>query len=93
MYAVTYKNRVVLGTIAWNHKYIIDVMRVRHNEIISIPQYESQVSTWPCQVNDNICIYPAEEDRDLNINFMVQQYHGARLSDPTTKSQRQTTLI
>lgn len=76
MYVVKYKDRVVLGIIPWNNKYIMDVMRVRHRETIELPYLEPEASEFPLQVNDNITIYPAEEDRSSDINPMIESYYG-----------------
>lgn len=76
MYVVKYKGRVVLGMIPWNHKYIQDVMRTRYRVTIELPYLEPGVSEFPYVVNDDITIYPATEDRDPNINPMIQQYYG-----------------
>ena len=76
MYVVVYKGRVVLGIIPWNNKYIMDVMRSRHNETIEIPYLEPDTSQFPYQVNADCVIYPAEEDRSSNINPMIEYYYG-----------------
>ena len=76
MYVVKYKESIVLGIIPWNNKYIQDVMRNRYRITIELPYLEPESSEFPYVVNDDITIYPASEDRDLNINPMVQQYYG-----------------
>lgn len=86
MYAVKYKERVILGIIPWDNKYIMDVMRNRHNVTVELPYLEPDASEFPLQVDaisvfeflppETITIYPAEEDRDVNINPMIQYYHG-----------------
>lgn len=76
MYVVKYKDRVVLGIIPWNNKYIMDVMRVRHRENIDLPYLEPEASEFPLQVNENIVIYPAEENRPQVMNPMVECYYG-----------------
>ena len=37
MYVVKYKERVILGLIPWNWKYITDVLIIRHRVTIDIP--------------------------------------------------------
>lgn len=76
MYVVKYKNRVVLGIIPWNSKYISDVFRVRYRENIEIPVEEPQESSFPFNINDEIIVYKAEEKRDLNINPLIEYYYG-----------------
>ena len=76
MYAVTYQNRVVLGPIDWNNRYIMDVMRVRYRENIEVPMVAPDISQLPLTITDSIKIYRVQEDRDPNINPMLQQYHG-----------------
>lgn len=75
-YVVKYKDRVVLGIIPWNNKYIMDVMRIRHNELIEIPSIEPEESKFPLVVNQDITIYPAEEDRPGAINPLIEFYQG-----------------
>jgi len=76
MYVVVYKGSVVLGIIPWNNKYIMDVMRARHNETIEIPYIEPAASQFPYQVNADCIIYPAEEDRSSNVNPLIEYYYG-----------------
>lgn len=76
MYVVKYKDRVVLGIIPWNNKYIMDVMRVRYRENIEIPYLEPEASEFPLQITDTIVIYPAEENRSSEINLMIESYYG-----------------
>ena len=76
MYVVKYKERIVLGIIPWNHQYIQDVMRNRYRMTIELPYLEPESTEFPYVVNDDITIYPANEDRDPNINPMIQQYYG-----------------
>ena len=40
MYAVKYKNMVVIGLIPWNAKYILDVFKIRYRVNIDIPLEE-----------------------------------------------------
>lgn len=74
MYVVKYKERVVLGIIPWNAQYIENVMRSRYRVSIELPDEEP--TEFPFQVNENTVIYPASENRDSNINPMIQQYYG-----------------
>lgn len=76
MYVVKFKERIVLGIIPWNHQYIQDVMRNRYRITIELPYLEPEATEFPYVVNDDIIIYPASENRDLNINPMIQQYYG-----------------
>lgn len=76
MYVVKYKQRVVLGIIPWNNQYIQDVMKNRYRVDIELPYIEPESSEFPYQVNEDTVIYPATEDRDVNINPMIQQYYG-----------------
>jgi hypothetical protein len=76
MYVVIYKDRVVLGIIPWDNQYIMDVMRSRYRETIEIPYTEPNISEFPLQINDNVKIYPAEEDRTQAINPLVEYYYG-----------------
>lgn len=75
-YVVKYKDRVVLGIIPWNNKYIMDVMRSRYSELIEIPSIEPAESEFPLVVNQDITIYPAEEDRPGSINPLIEFYQG-----------------
>lgn len=86
MYVVKYKERVILGIIPWDNKYIMDVMRSRYNVTVELPYLEPAASEFPLQIDaisafeflppETITIYPAEEDRDININPMIQYYYG-----------------
>ena len=76
MYIIKYKNIVVLGIIPWNNQYIMDVFRSRYNVLIEIPFIEPQASEFPYVVNEDITIYPAEEDRPGSINPMIEFYQG-----------------
>jgi hypothetical protein len=76
MYVVVYKERVILGIIPWNNKYIMDVMRSRYNEIVEIPKLEPDISQFPYYVNGDCVIYSAEEDRNSSINPMIEYYYG-----------------
>jgi hypothetical protein len=76
MYVVKFKGRVVLGLIPWNAQYIQDVMRNRYRIVIELPYLEPESTEFPYIVNEDITIYPASENRDDNINPMIQQYFG-----------------
>lgn len=76
MYVVKYKERVVLGLIPWNSQYITDVMRNRYRVQIDIQFDEPSADEFPYQVNDDIIIYQAEEDRQSNINPLIEYYYG-----------------
>lgn len=76
MYVVKYKNNVILGIIPWNSQYIKDVVRVRYRAIVDIPAQEPDISTLPLQINDDLVIFPAEEDRPQTMNPLVEQYYG-----------------
>ena len=76
MYVVKYKERIVLGIIPWNNQYIMDVMRNRYNSIIELPYLEPELAQFPYVVNEDITIYPANENRDPNIDPMIQYYFG-----------------
>lgn len=76
MYVVKYKERIVLGIIPWNNQYIMDVMRNRYNSIIELPYLEPELTQFPYIVNEDITIYPANENRDPNIDHMIQYYFG-----------------
>jgi len=76
MYVVKYKNMIVLGMIPWNNNYIQDVFRLRYRVNIEIPYDEPSLESFPLQVNDDIVIFPAEEDRPLITNVLTQMYYG-----------------
>ncbi|NBP58549.1 DUF4376 domain-containing protein [bacterium] len=76
MYVVKYQNMIVLGIIPWNNKYIQDVFRVRYRVNIEIPYDEPASESFPFIVNDDIIIYPAEEDRPPITNVLTQMYYG-----------------
>lgn len=76
MYVVKYKDRVVLGIIPWNEKYITDVLRMRHREIVQLPVDEPETTVFPYVVNEHVTIYMAEENRPSNINPWIEQYYG-----------------
>lgn len=76
MYIVKYKEGIVLGIIPWNDQYIKDVIRNRYRITIELPYLEPQIEEFPYIVNDDITIYPASENRDYNINPMIQYYFG-----------------
>jgi hypothetical protein len=78
MYAVMYKNTVVLGPIAWNHGYIMEVMRVRYRQTIEVPPETPDAEQFPLHITEDISIYPTEEQRDHSINPMIQQYQGPK---------------
>jgi hypothetical protein len=75
-YIVKYKDRVVLGIIPWNNQYIMDVLRTRYRVNIEIPFIEPAESSFPLVVNDDVIIYPAEEDRQSSINPLIEFYYG-----------------
>jgi hypothetical protein len=75
-YIVKYKDRVVLGIIPWNNQYIMDVMRARYRVNIEIPLIEPNSFSFPLVVNEDVTIYPAEEDRQQSINPMIEFYYG-----------------
>jgi hypothetical protein len=75
-YAVKYKNSIVLGIIPWNNKYIMDVFRTRYFIDIELPSQEPTIENFPYQVNSDIIIYPAEEQRSGDINPLVEYYLG-----------------
>lgn len=95
MFAVKYKERVILGIIPWNNTYIMDVMRNRYNVVVELPRIEPDASEFPLEVDaisvfeflpsETITIYPAEEDRDVNINPMIHYYHGPTWETSETK--------
>jgi hypothetical protein len=75
-YVVKYKDRIVLGIIPWNNQYIMDVMRTRYRVNIEIPLIEPDNCSFPLVVNEDVTIYPAEEDRQQLINPMIEFYYG-----------------
>lgn len=76
MYVVVYKNKVVLGIIPWNNEYIMTVMKSRYRVNIEIPKKEPVISLFPYHVNEDVIIYPAEENRPNSINPMIEYYYG-----------------
>lgn len=76
MYVVKYKERVILGLIPWNWKYITDVLMIRHRVTIDIPIEEPQPSEFPLRVHDDVTIYIGEENIPKNMNPMTEYYYG-----------------
>ena len=76
MYVVKYKQMVVMGIIPWNSQYIIDVFRVRYRKTVEVPYDEPSIESFPLKLSDDITIYPAEENREREINPLFEAYHG-----------------
>jgi len=85
MYVVKYKNMVVLTSLRWNNLYIQDVFKVRYNINLELPYNEPPPEFFPFQINDDITIYLAEEQREFISNTLVQGYVGPRWEYTDTK--------
>lgn len=72
MYAVVYKNRVIVGPMAWN-RAIFQGSLAKEQIQVQLPRVPPD--TWPLTVNSDAFIVPVQELRP-NMNPMVEYYYG-----------------
>ncbi len=76
MYVIINKDRVILGILPWNSKYFVEVLKIRHNIITELPRDEPDSSKFPYVIDDETVIKKAEEDRQQQINPLIEYYYG-----------------
>lgn len=73
LYAIKYKNRVVLGPLSWAQKYFSTVLKVRHGIDTAIPGKAPE--TMPFVIDENTSIHEVVKN-EPKIDTMTQAYHG-----------------
>ena len=72
MYAVVYKNRVIVGPMAWN-RGIFQGSLAKEKIQIQLPRVPPD--EWPLVVNEDAFIVPVQENRPA-LNPLVEYYYG-----------------
>jgi len=72
MYAVVYKNRVIVGPMEWN-RGIFQGSLAKEQIQVQLPRVPPD--TWPLTVNSDAFIAPVQENRP-DMNPMVEYYYG-----------------
>ncbi len=72
MYAVVYKNRVIVGPMEWN-RGIFQGSLAKEGVQVQLPRVPPD--TWPFTVNGDAFIVPVQENRP-DMNVMVEYYYG-----------------
>jgi hypothetical protein len=78
MYAVKYKENIVIGIIPWNNSYIMKSLLIRFGQSIELPKIEPSIDKFPYVVNEDCIIYRAEEDRPDISNTIIEYYEGPK---------------
>jgi hypothetical protein len=77
MYAITYKDNVIIGIVEWNSRFFIDAIKQQCNVNVGIPTLPPDASQFPYFINDDLIIYPAEENRQgMVTNPLIHYYYG-----------------
>lgn len=77
MYAIKYKDKIVIGIVQWDSHFFIDFLKQQYDIKVGIPSLPPDISQFPYQVNDDLFIYPAEERRLESVtNPLIHYYYG-----------------
>jgi len=76
MYVIIHKDKVIAGIFPWNSKYFTDVLKIRHKITSELPKNEPNLDKFPYIIDENTVIKRAEEDRQSQINPMIEYYYG-----------------
>lgn len=76
MYAIIHKDKVTAGILPWNNKYFVSVLRARHRITAKLPKKEPALSEFPWQIDEDTKIVSAQENRQANINPLIEYYYG-----------------
>lgn len=76
MYVIIHKDKVIAGILPWNSKYFTDVLKIRHKITAELPKNEPNLDKFPYIIDENTVIKRAEEDRQSQINPMIEYYYG-----------------